>query len=475
MDSSHIVGRSEELNLLKSWDKNSSHITIIHGRRRVGKTRLIHEAIGNFRSFFFEGLEAQKTRAQQRHFIAELYRQTGNELHRMLQPGSWRDLLIALSASLGKEPVVVCLDEVQWTAAFRNEFVSELKYVWDNYFLRNNNVHLILCGSVSSFLVGRVVHSKALFGRVHSVLHLQPLRFSDVRKGYFPTLSPISALHFYLSLGGVPLYLNMCDSKKAPQQALLELCASQGSPLLHEPETLFISHFGKKTIYRKIIQYLSSISSAHRAQIAKACGVSLGGGLSKYLDELILAGFVTRVERIGSSSRTRVSRNTRYRLGDPFLSFFNTFIARHLKKIEAGTFSATVPHIFPEHLFYQWAGLAFERFCLVHTDLIATLLGFGAVSYECGSYVERGTKGKAGLQIDLLFQRKDRVLTVCEIKYKQALGPEIIEEVKNKISLLPPTMKAVAEPVLISALPPQKEVYEQRYFSRILTMDDLCC
>ena len=87
-------------------------------------------------------------------------------------------------------------------ASERGELVSTLKFVWDNYFSTKNRIHLILCGSVSSFIVKKVIQSKALFGRIDLQINLGPLSLGEVRRGFFPSWSRDEVLKIYLALGG---------------------------------------------------------------------------------------------------------------------------------------------------------------------------------------------------------------------------------------------------------------------------------
>ena len=249
-----FVGRAGELAALRRFvdQPSRSRITAVYGRRRVGKTRLVNEAYRHARVLHFEGLEGAGSAEQRTHFRNTLYRQSRLEAHRIASTSDWTDLLILLADHVGTEPCVVFFDEFQWMAAGRNELVGKLKYVWDNY-LADACVHLILCGSVSSFLGHKVVPSQALYGRIDEVIRLEPLTFPEARSGFFARRSVIEALEYYLIFGGVPRYLELYDDRRSVRLTMADLCFRPGAYFVDELDRIFVSHFGKVRHYRDIV------------------------------------------------------------------------------------------------------------------------------------------------------------------------------------------------------------------------------
>jgi hypothetical protein len=126
----------------------------------------------------------------------------------------------------------------------------------------------------------------------------------------------------------------------------------------------------------------------------------------------------------------------------------------------------------PDKRYGIFLGLAFEHFCFQHADLIAKRLGFSAVAYDHGSWFQKADLA-TGAQVDLLFKRADKVITLCEVKYREQVGRQVIAEVEKKAAALAAFRGFTVEKVLISALPPSKEVLQAGYFSQILSADDL--
>ena len=470
-----FIGREREKKLLRKWETRlpRGQLSVIYGRRRVGKTRLVLESFKESRILRFEGLEAQKTAAQQRHFLAQLAALTGRSEFNAVKTTGWSDLLNYLVEYVKSQtardgaPVVVFFDEFQWMCAERSDLVSRLKFVWDVH-LASLPVHLILCGSVSSFLVRKVVCSKALYGRIHLEINLQALEIREVAQ-FLPGRSLREIFELYMVLGGVPQYLEMVDPKRSTMLNLQDLCFSAHGFLVGEYERLLVSHFGKVPQFQTILETLGRRSIASRNELSKACGLAPGGSFSQYLDELNLAGFVERYVPLGRSQDSKI---VRYRLSDAYLLFYFRFIRPAFRQIHS-TQDLPLARFLPEKKLAPWRGLAFERICRTHVQRIADRLGFGAVRYDAGSWFQRAGSNP-GAQIDLMFVRADQVITLCEVKYRDArITRKVIKEVEAKIATYPNPKKRTIEPVLITASGVTEDLSDSGFFTRVLTLEDL--
>jgi AAA+ ATPase superfamily predicted ATPase len=471
MELTAFIGREVELKALRAFCDNPSRsrVTAIYGRRRIGKTRLVMEAYRDFQVLHFEGLDGASSAQQKKHFLKTLYRHSNMEAHRLASTSDWEDLLILLAEHIAGEPCVVFFDEFQWMAAGRNELVSKLKFVWDNYLVRNARVHLILCGSISSFLVKNVIRSRALYGRIDEIMHLGPLGFSEARAGFFASRSTREALEYYLVMGGVPKYLELYDKRRSVRLNLIDLCFRPGAYFHDEFDRLFVSHFGKVRHYRNIVEFLALRGFATRDEIAKRIGLKSGGRISGFLENLCLAGFI---EGYGPVQNPESAHLRRYRIADSFLRFYFRFIRSQKSQIGRSPEGLPLHQALPEKRYHVFLGLAFEHFCYQHAHLIAKRLGFSAIAYDYGSWFRKSDLS-TGAQVDLLFKRADKVLTLCEVKFRERVGKEIIEEVDKKAEALSAFGNFTIERVLISAFPPSDELNDEGYFSAILTVEDL--
>ena len=435
-----FLGRHHEQSLLGNWEQqtDSSYLTVLYGRRRIGKTRLVEESLERQPSkpptfLKFEGLEGQPTPIQQRHFLDRLTELTGNRAYSLMRTSKWTDILIVLSDYLADrwndEPFVVFFDEFPWMACGRTQLVSDLKFVWDNYFTKKNRIHLILCGSVCSFLVKKVIKSTALYGRIDKSIELLPLQLPEIRDVFRPQRSLRDVVELYMAFGGVPQYLEKVDPTHSVRANLESLCFSRDGYLVDEFDRIFASHFGTNPHYRKILLHLARKSYASREQLQKACKLGSGGRISDYLFELESAGFVERYAPIDKPQSPKINR---YRIADPYLLFYFRFIKPALRKIKQPRGVATLSDFVSQNKYDVWRGHAFEAVCYRHSQLIAEKLGFGRDNYEFGSWFTRSEDAR-GAQIDLVFLRDDNVVTLCEMKFwDQAIGKGVIDEVERR-------------------------------------------
>lgn len=465
-----FIGREYELSQLTQFlSEPKPKIAVIYGRRRVGKTRLIEEALQNHKSYRFEGLEGKSTAKQKANFASLMADHFGNSALAYLKGGSWQEIFKALSKELPPSSTV-CMDEFQWIASNRNDLVSSLKFAWDNYFSKIPGFKLIICGSISSFLVKKVLRSKALYGRVSLAINLKQLPLAKLL-AFFPKVQrPQELLDYYLAVGGIPEYWNVYNPNKSTVTNLNDLAFHETAYFVSEFDRIFTSHFGKKRIYSEIVSALSNRLGLTRPELAEACGITPNGNFSAMLEDLELAGFIASS---GPFDKSKESSLKKYYLSDFYLRFYLTFVKPNRARILKAETPLHINTISSESARSVWRGMAFELFCLREADKIAQILGFSAVKYSYGPYLKRN-ENKSGLQIDLLFWRIDKVLVLCEAKYQQAaVGLDIIEEIEQKIHRANFSAKMTVEKVLISVGPVSKELQQYSYFSRIITLENL--
>lgn len=465
-----FIGREYELSqLTELLSEPKPKIAVIYGRRRVGKTRLIAEALKDRKSYRFEGLEGKATAKQKAHFATLMADQFNNSALAYLRSGSWQEIFKALSKELPPFSTI-CMDEFQWIASNRTDLVSSLKFAWDNYFSKIPGLKLIICGSISSFLVKKVLRSKALYGRVSLAINLKQLPLAKLL-AFFPNVHrPQELLDFYLAVGGIPEYWNQYNPSKSTATNLNDLAFHETAYFVSEFDRIFTSHFGRKRIYADVVAALSNRLGLTRQELAEACGINPNGNFSAILEDLELAGFIASS---GPFDKSHESSLKKYYLSDFYLRFYFTFINSNRARILKAETPLHINSISSEGARSVWRGLAFELFCQREADRIAQILGFSAVKYTYGPYLKRNDT-KSGIQIDLLFQRIDKVLVLCEAKYQQApIGFEVIEEIQQKIDKANFSPKMTVEKVLISVGPVSKELQQYRYFSRIITLDNL--
>lgn len=437
MDQNHFVGRKTEISQLRisNW-RSKSQLVVIYGRRRVGKTALVKEAFKDCEVWNFDGLEGMPSSAQLKHFRNQLALYSG-PLKKVKQKISWEDALKDLHDALKGKQVIVFLDEFQWLAGMRSQLVSLFKSAWDLHLSELISCRFVLCGSVSSFMVKKVLKSKALYGRIDTEIALGPLSLREVFQFFGGKRKAQEVIEIAMTFGCIPQYLIELNPKYSLIQNINEYALTKNGYFVNEYQRLFISHFGKNPVYRRVLQLLSS-QSMSALELASLLKVKTGGTLSLLLEELEWAGFITKYSSLNKGNKGRQARYPRYRIQDEYLHFYFKFIEPNLKEIESN--SMTFAAISAGRDFDQWKGYAFERLCRNQSNAIADYLKFSGIKYKSGSWFsidKQGPDRKYGAQIDLLFERGDRVLTICECKWTgKFTASKIIEDFEKKIERL---------------------------------------
>jgi uncharacterized protein len=465
-----FVGRNEEVDALRfAIEAREARVALIYGRRRIGKTALIRKAIGKQPALFIEGLENRSTQTQIASFLDQASRQLRKNLP---QATTWQAALMALSEALEKRPMVIVLDEFQWLANYRSELVSTLKMVWENYLGRKPGRTLILCGSIASFMTTKVLKSSAFYGRVDLTIHLQGFRLAETAR-MLPKRGFGEILDAQCLTGGVPKYLELLAD--APSIALgMEKHAFRADGyFVEEYERIFVSHFGAGGDFQRIIRALAdSPYGLGRRELAAKTGIAEGGTFSQHLNDLGAAGFISSQRPFDKGHETRLLR---YHLSDPWISFYHAFMRTRLKQIREGGKRDLFTTLRQTGAFRSWMGRAFELVCMRHSDQIARLIGFEAISYDVGPWFRAPRKGSTGVQIDLAYDRDDKVITLCEMKRQTApLSRAVITEVERKAELLRQEYpRRTIQPVLVVDGPISKEIEASGYFYRVIQADEL--
>ena len=465
-----FIGRSEETARLRgAIEARAPKVALVYGRRRIGKTALIRQAIGRTPALFIEGLENQSTQAQIASFLDQASRQLRRKLPAVT---TWQAALMELDAALAKRPMVIVLDEFQWLANYRQELVSVLKMVWETRLSRKPGRSLILCGSIASFMTTKVLNSSAFYGRVDVTVHLQGFQLAETAR-ILPKRGFGEVLDAQCFTGGVPKYIELLASGKSIAQSMNDEAFRQHGYFVAEYERIFTSHFGWNYEFQRLIRALAAAPyGLGRRELAAKAEIDEGGMLSQRLYDLEAAGFISSQRPFDKGHESRLIR---YHLSDPWMSFYHAFMRRRLKQIREEDRKDLFHAIRHTGAFHAWMGRAFELVCMRHSVQLAELLGFGSISYDCGPWFRAPRKGITGVQIDLAYDRDDKVITLCEMKRQIApLGRAVISEVERKTEVLRNEFPGrTVQPVLVVDGSVSREVEASGYFFRIIQASEL--
>ena len=475
-ENKELIGRDYEKNYLSEITaKNESSIIVVYGRRRVGKTELLEQVFRNRNILKFEGIEGENEKFQREVTLNTLAKYAGEPKIAKLAFKNWIEVLEEIAGYLKEGEWTLYFEELQWLAAYKTGFISALKYVWDNQLRHNPKLIIILCGSSPSFMISKVLRSKALYNRSQYELHVKPFSFKEICE-FLPKHSSREVMDAYLTIGGIPEYLKRI---KYSPSLYLGICKEAFSPngfFVHEYKKIFTSSLATNKYYEQIIQFLSTRKFSTREEIMAHLKIVSGGALSSVLEDLEQCGFIAKYSPY-HVEKTR-SKLSRYCISDAYLQLYYKFIHNKVSRIEDGEYKDSPSSAIVHDTYMKWLGFSFERYCQSQHKRIATCLGFSGVTYEFGPFFNREVEAeKPGFQIDLVFERQDRVITLCEIKYlKNPADKSVIRDFEQKLDLFKKACKKSSytiQKILISAEGAEDSVIHSGYFDRILKLEDL--
>lgn len=469
----YFTGRTYERELLLDIASKQTEacIIVVYGRRRVGKTELIEQTFADRQILKFEGIEGQNTQRQQATVLSELSKYAEEPLLAKITPDHWLDVFELIKPYVSTGPWTLYFEELQWLANYQTDFIADLKYAWDNFFKNNPQLILILCGSSPSFMIDKVLKSKALYNRSQHELPLKPFSLKETCD-FLKNKSLSEVMDAYLLVGGMPEYLKRAQTESSILLSIAQQSFTPGGFFTHEYERIFTSSLASNIHYQKIVEFLGLHHFASRLEIQKYLNINSGGTLSTLLLDLEESGLIQSYTPFDLSENSKL---VRYVISDAYLQFFYKFIKPKIKAIEAGDFIHNPLSALNFSALEKWKGFAFERFCRAQHRSIAKILGFEAVRYQHGAYFKRSISNltQSGFQIDLIFARDDKVYTVCEIKYLNSpVSKKVIAEFEKKIELLDPPKNISIHRVLITANGAEESLIKAHYFDRILTLED---
>ncbi|MCQ2799719.1 MAG: ATP-binding protein [Bacilli bacterium] len=474
-----IVGRKEEIKIINDLlESENPEFLAIYGRRRVGKTFLVNATLKERFTFSHAGLspnseedDAKNMDAQLAHFYNSLKQYGSTETSK---PKNWLEAFHMLSKLLREkengEKQVIFLDELPWMDTPRSNFMQALEGFWNTY-LCSRNVLLVSCGSAISWMNNKLINNHGgLYGRVTRLIDLKPFGVKECKE-YFDEkgvyLSEYDVIQSYMIFGGIPYYLNYFTKEKSLSQNVDDLFFGKNAILKDEYNRLFTSIFTNPRRMEAIVRTLSKKNiGLTRSEICQKIGVSDNGSLSKELDSLILCSFVEKYAPFGESKN-----NPYYKLIDPFCKFYLEFIDEKTKLNESfWTYNLSNQRI------VSWRGFAFENFCFLHTKEIKAALGISGINSSVSSYYKKGSEEEKGAQIDMIIERADNVVNLCEMKY---YGSEFVPTKENDLSLrnkvsalsLVTKKKSVIRNVLITTFGIAKNAYSSSW-SNAITIED---
>jgi AAA+ ATPase superfamily predicted ATPase len=467
-----FIGRQRELAKLRQLSESRvANLVVMKGRRRIGKTRLAEEFGKEFQTLLFTGLpptEGVTAQLQRDNFATQLARQLHIPTPRS---NDWNDLFWSLAHYIREGKILVVFDEISWLGMNDPTFLGKLKTAWDSDFKKNDELLLMLTGSVSSWIETNILSSTGFVGRISLEMTLEELplfRCNEFWGNERERVSPYEKFKLLAVTGGVPRYLEAIIATQSSEENIRRLCFQKGGLLVKEYQRIFSDLFHKRgSIYNKIVFRLAE-GSCEQEEILKTLNMGRGGRLSEYLYELVTAGLISQ-DQTWHIKTGKIAKSRKYRLKDNYLRFYLKYIAPNLPRIEQDRYEinpAQWPAIF---------GLQFENLVLSNRKSILQKLHIRPHDVVWDNpYFQEGTKKLQGCQIDYLIQTRDRTLYLCEIKFSMHPVPgEVIQEVERKMNALPLPRGFSIRPILIHINGVSNELRAKEFFSSIIDFSQL--
>lgn len=432
-----IIGREEEIKILERLlGSKEPELLAIYGRRRVGKTFLIRTYYHKQLVFSCSGQYNGKTKEQLINFTEQL--NDWFPQHKQLSVAeTWQQafsrLRISLEATRESGKKVLFFDELPWLDNHKSGFLSSFSYFWNEYASLRGDLLVIICGSAASWIIDKIVNNKGgLHNRITQRIRLLPFTLQETET-YLAhrhiRLDRYQLLQLYMAIGGVPAYLNAIERGKSTAQNIEAICFNKDGLLTGEFDNLYAALFNTPDKHIQVIQALARKNKGlTRTGILDVSKLLTGGNLTNVLNELTESGFITRLFPYGKKEKDSL-----YRLTDAFSLFYFRFMLNqkgHEK--EQWLRRQSTP------AYFSWCGYAFENCCFQHIAQIKRALQIGAVESTSSSWIKTGTSSEAGAQIDLLLDRADQCINICEMKFSTqpfSIDKAYAGELRNKLAV----------------------------------------
>lgn len=482
-----VIGRERELDILKQFlNSKKPEFLALYGRRRVGKTFLIRNFFEGKDVIYFDvtGTKNGSMKEQIKHFTKQIS-QVFYKGVRLEFGKNWDDtfelLTEAIQHSESKKKIILFMDEFPWMATKNSKLLQNLDYYWNQHWSKHDKIKLIICGSSASWIIEKIVNNKGgLHNRLTRNINLEPFNLGQTKRflqNLSINLNNKQLAQLFMVMGGIPYYLSKIEKGYSAAQLIEKLAFKRKSFLLEEFDNLFSSLFDDSEVFIEIVRTIAS----HRYGIGqedllKKMGKTLQGkgGLEK-LKALQDANFV-----MSFRPHLHKVKGIYYKIVDEYsLFYFNWIEPVKNTLLKKSLIDGYWDKMKSSSVWHSWSGLAFEAICYEHLPQITKALSLSPTAVPTTwRYVPRKGSREQGAQIDLLFDRDDDSITICEIKYSDKpfiIDKQYATKLKQKIE----TFKRVTRThkqiflAIISSNGLKKTIYSEEMVSSIVTLDDL--
>ncbi|OGT50249.1 MAG: hypothetical protein A3F17_04480 [Gammaproteobacteria bacterium RIFCSPHIGHO2_12_FULL_41_15] len=480
----YVVDRNTEIVIFEQLlQSKKAEFVAVYGRRRIGKTYLINHCFQN-RGLYFEVTGSKKASLQQQlfHFHSE-FTALFSDAHYLACPTDWSEAFNRLKDQIEQieqiqptQKIIIFLDELPWLATARSEFLPALEYYWNRHFSRMPNLILIVCGSAASWMLNKIVNNKeGLYGRLSYSLPMQPFLLATTEKFLISQnilLPRKQVVEIFMVTGGVAKYLTYFERGKSIAQSISALFFMPHGQLFLEFQRLFQSLFDSSEKHIALIRALSKKRyGLKQADLIALAGLTQNGKVTEVLSELEASGFILITHEFGKQKRER-----KIRLIDEYTYFYLIWVEPNSSSIINNTNIDYWQQQQHSSAWQAWVGYAFENICLKHIKSIKRALGIAGVNTTESHWSHQSEAG--GAEIDLVIERADNVIHLCEIKFSDSeytITKNYAEKLQHKIDLfrqVTRTRKALCL-TMITPYGVKMNPYYTQVVTQQLTLEDL--
>ena len=466
-----LIGRKSEKAILKNALKsNRPELIVVYGRRRIGKTYLVRQIYNKHIRFEFSGIHKVPLKEQLKNFHLTL----SSKIPNTNMPSDWIEAFHQLGQYIGKlkskKKKVIFIDEFPWLDTRKSNFLPAFDNFWNSYASTRDDLIVVICGSAASYMIKNIIKSKGgLHNRLTQKIHLAPFNLYEAEqllKHNKVKLSRYDILLVYMAVGGVPHYLEKILPGESVAQAIDRLCFDKDGFLRSEFNNVFASLFDQYENHEAIIRTLATVRKGlTRNEVLSKSKIGSGGTLTKTLIELEESSFIENY------SPFQGRKDSIFRITDEYTLFY-------IKYIENTKFSRRgVWMIMQGQQSYKvWSGFSFETICIKHIEQIKEGLKISGINTSHGSWIKKHTPN--GAQIDLLIDRDDNVINLCEMKFyntKYTIDKKYANDIAKKVNAFSSSSKTKKSifVTFITTYGLIRNQYSNQYVQNELTMDVL--
>lgn len=406
-----IVGRRHEQNILQVCVNSlRAEFIAVYGRRRIGKTYLVKQFFGETFDFYTTGVYKVSRVEQLKRWQEQLYKYSGIK---RIRPKDWFEAFAQLQEHLEikkeKERLIIFIDELPWMDTPKSNFIRALEMFWNSWAADRQGLKLVVCGSATTWMTNKLLGDKGgLHNRVTRSIRLAPFTLNETEE-YLKKMDieweRSEILDAYMILGGTPFYLSLLRPELSLSQNIDELFFSPNATLSTEYHSLFASLFNDAMLYRRVVEALASkLKGMTREELIQTLKITDNGLVTEVLDNLKKCDFLRSYQPFGKKGKGML-----FQLSDMYTLFYLRFVKNYYGLDEQAWSKME------EGRRYAWAGYAFEQVCIHHVNQIKQSLGINGIASDVCSWSYKDEH--QGAQIDLVIDRSDKCIDLCEMKY----------------------------------------------------------